>query len=99
MPPQLKPPGPLEQLLIMQVTCATCALHTAPLMRQRLLTQQPAAPQVLVWQQAWSLPPQATKPPFEHTMPEVAGAPLPDATHEPPLQQPPPPQVLPAQQA
>ncbi len=48
MAPQLKPPGPLLQLPIMQVTCATCALHTAPLMRQRLLTQQPAAPQVLV---------------------------------------------------
>lgn len=48
MPPQLKPPGPLLQLPAMQVTCATWALHTAPLMRQRLLTQQPAAPQVLV---------------------------------------------------
>ncbi len=64
-----------------------------------LLQQLPAAAQVAFWQQVMLVPPQATLAELLQIEPVILGMFCPDATHEPPTQQPPPPQVFPGQHA
>lgn len=61
--------------------------------------QAPEVEQVLPAQHGWLLPPQATVIALAQTEPVMLGMFCPDATQLPATQLPPPPQVLPGQQA
>lgn len=96
VPPQALPPAPHEPAV--HAPKVPTQAVVVP-MHEPLLQQLPAAAQVEFWQQVMPLPPQATVTALLQIEPLMLGTFWPGATHEPATQQPPPPQVLPGQQA